>query len=106
MQLKTNLKAQSDVNRTLNEKQLKSLASGKKVSWGSKGPVPSSAQTEIGGRRLHSSSKGGNRSTEHLLEIIDHYKEKMLVSDEEIRNLQRQRHLLEQDVKLKEKKSR
>jgi hypothetical protein len=39
-----------------------------------------------------------------MLEIIDHYKVKLLTAEEEVTNLKRQKYLLEQDVKLKDKR--
>ena len=37
----------------------------------------------------------------NLLEIIEHYKNKVMNAEEEIQNLKRQKHLLEQDTKPK-----
>ena len=42
-----------------------------------------------------------NNKVTNLLEIIEHYKSKVVVQDEEIQNLRRQKHILEQDGLLK-----
>ena len=57
------------------------------------------------GQRGFSGQKGvTSNKVEHLLEIIDHYKAKLITAEEEIVNVKRQKALLEQDVKLKDRK--
>jgi hypothetical protein len=92
--LKQQLSEQVNKNRTLNERELKLLAAGKKAVW----DHPKS------GPRYPSGNKANDDKTHHLLEIIDHYKNKMVTSEEEIANLKRKNHLLEQDLQLKDKK--
>lgn len=92
LQLKGKLNEQTNKNRTLNERDLKILANTKKSAWDNKNSRRQPSNTHY---------KQDSQKTEHLLEIIDHYKQKMLVAEEEIQNLKRKIHLLEQDVKVK-----
>lgn len=80
---------------------MKSLAQGKKSSWDTvKAPlVNKSSSRGFSGNKNLSSTK-----IEHLLEIIDHYKKKLITAEEEITNLKRQKQILEQDSKLKDRK--
>ena len=59
----------------MNENELRSLASGKKLTW--KGATHTTQKSQIGSKRFNSAYKGNQQNTEHLLEIIDHYKEKL-----------------------------
>lgn len=45
-----------------------------------------------------------SKKVDQLLEIIDHYKAKLITAEEEVTNLKRQKHILEQDIKLKDRK--
>ena len=74
------------------------LAAGKKSLWDRKQPVSKKPKQSAG--KDMDSAKVSN-----LLEIIEHYKIKLMNADEEIQNLKRQKHLLEQDTKLKERKA-
>lgn len=80
---------------------MKTLAQGKKSGWDTlKAPLASKGPTRgSSGSKTLSSTK-----IEHLLEIIDHYKQKLITAEEEIANLKRQKQILEQDSKLKDRK--
>lgn len=80
---------------------MKTLAQGKKSGWDNvKAPlVNKGAPRGVSGNKNLSSTK-----IEHLLEIIDHYKQKLITAEEEVTNLKRQKLILEQDSKLKDRK--
>lgn len=82
------------------EEELKALAQGKKTEWDTtKKPVPKQQ------RRGESSGKNlSTKKVEHLLEIIEHYKKKLVTSEEEVINLRRQKQILEQDIRLRDKR--
>ena len=95
--LKEQVQKKDQYAKLVLEQQLKNLAGGKKSEWDKKHP---SKQTR--GKSAHKNLQ--TNKVEHLLEIIDHYKGKLLTADEEITNLKRQKFLLEQDVKVKDKR--
>ena len=80
------------------EQEIVGLAKGKKSQWDTKHPKRPASKGQTGGRNLQT------HKTEHLLQIIDHYKAKLITAEEEITNLKRQKYLLEQDVKVKDKR--
>lgn len=94
-QLKNQLYEQSLVKKTFNERQLQMLAQGKKNMW----DITKDRQP----KKINSVQKRDqdNNKVTNLLEIIEHYKSKVVVQDEEIQNLRRQKHILEQDGLLK-----
>jgi hypothetical protein len=56
------------------EGELKALALGKKSDWDSKKPLGKQI-------RGQSSNKSSSTKVEHLLEIIDHYKTKLITAE-------------------------
>ena len=58
------------------EQELKNLAKGKKSEWDKKNQTKQTNRGKSSGKNLHTNK------VEHLLEIIDHYKAKLLTSEE------------------------
>lgn len=77
------------------------MAHGKKSEWDT---VKAPTNKKSSSRGFSGNKNLSTNKIEHLLEIIDHYKTKLITAEEEITNLKRQKQILEQDVRLKDKK--
>ena len=87
MDLQRKVEQKDTMARSVLEQELVNLAKGSKSSWDTKQPKKP-VRGKSGPRNLQTNK------VEHLLEIIDHYKAKLLASDEEVSNLKRQKYLL------------
>ena len=87
LELQRKVEQKDTVARSVIEQELVSLAKGSKSSWDTKQPKKQ-VRGKSGPRNLQTNK------VEHLLEIIDHYKSKLMASEEEVSNLKRQKYLL------------
>lgn len=97
--LKSQLQQKTKVSRAVQEKELAILAAGKKSLWDTKNPSSGKGKTTM------EKNSSDNVKIASLLEIIDSYKAKLATAEEEIQNLKRQKQLLDQDGRLKERKA-
>lgn len=97
--LKSQLQQKTEVSRAVQEKELAILAAGKRSLWDTKNPSSGKGKTTMG------KNSSDNVKIASLLEIIDSYKAKLATAEEEIQNLKRQKQLLDQDGRLKERKA-
>ena len=91
--LKDKLTRKDQNKAVLMEDELRELAKGKKSAWDTKHPKGSARG--FSGRK----AVGTSNKVEHLMEIIEHYKAKLINAEEEISNLRRQKMVLEQGSK-------
>ena len=78
--LKKRLNEQDQMNKRNREQELKMLATGKKSLWDTKNKTMYSGGPKH--QRLPSGQKGDSHKVENLLEIIDHYKSKLITAEE------------------------
>jgi hypothetical protein len=76
-ELREKVNSKNEYSRVILEEELKALAQGKKSEWDvTKKPLEKQKRGQSSGKNL------STRKVEHLLEIIDHYKAKLITAEE------------------------